>query len=290
MVGAHESHRRGLAAFLRAGGTTLFPEERILLGDLAGQNLAHLQCNSGGDSLSLAALGAAVVGVDLSDEAVSAARKLSEMAGIPARFERADLYDWLADAARRGRRFDVVFSSYGVVCWLPDLAAWAAGIADVLKPGGRFALVDFHPVAHMFDENWQLARDYPTGGEPLRLEEGVGDYVGESAGGLTPAGFFEGVRGFDNPEPCHLFRWGLGEVVTALAGAGLRLRVLEEYPYANGERHFCGMRELPGRRLAPPEGVPAVPLMYGLKAEKPAGPTLEARNLFATRRKRRARR
>ncbi len=210
-----------------------------------------------------------MVGVDVSDEAVSAARALSERAGIPARFERADVYDWLADAARRGRRFDAVFSSYGVVCWLADLDAWAAGIATLLEPGGRFVLVDFHPAAEIFDAGWNHARTYPSGGERVRLDEGVGDYVGESAGGLTPAGFSAGVRGFENPEPCHLFRWGLGEVVTALARAGLRLCVLEEYPYANGERHFSGMRELPGRRLAPPEGVPAVPLMYGLRAERP---------------------
>ncbi len=269
VVRAHESHRGDLARFLRSGGTTLFPEELRLLGDLAGETLAHLQCNAGGDSLSLAALGAAVVGVDVSDEAVSAARALSERAGIPARFERADVYDWLADAARRGRRFDAVFSSYGVVCWLADLDAWAAGIATLLEPGGRFVLVDFHPAAEIFDAGWNHARSYPSGGERLRLDEGVGDYVGESAGGLTPAGFSAGVRGFENPEPCHLFRWGLGEVVTALARAGLRLCVLEEYPYANGERHFSGMRELPGRRLAPPEGVPAVPLMYGLRAERP---------------------
>jgi SAM-dependent methyltransferase len=271
VVGAHESHRGDLVGFLRAGGTTLFPEELELLGDLAGKTLAHLQCNAGGDSLSLAASGAEVVGVDLSDEAVGSARELSEKTGIPARFERADLYDWLTDAARRGRRFDVVFSSYGVVCWLPDLAPWAAGIAGVLEPGGRFVLVDFHPAADVFDGGWNLVHDYPSGGEPLYLEEGVGDYVGGSAGGLTPAGFSEGVRGFGNPEPCHLFRWRLGEVVTALAGAGLRISVLREYPYANGERQFPDMRELPGRRMAPPEGVPDIPLTYGLRAEKPDG-------------------
>jgi SAM-dependent methyltransferase len=269
-VGAHESHRGDLAAFLRAGGTTLFLEERELLGDLAGETVAHLQCNAGGDSLSLAALGASVVGVDLSDEAVRTARALSERAGIPARFERADVYDWLADAARRDRRFDAVFASYGVVCWLPDLGRWASGIAAVLEPGGRFVLVDFHPAAEMFDEGWEHSRDYPSGGELLRLDEGVGDYVGESGGGLTPAGFSEGVRGFENPEPCHLFRWGLGEVVTALAEAGLRISTLREYPYSNGERHFSGMRRLAGRRMAPPEGVPRVPLMYGLRVEKPS--------------------
>ncbi len=130
-------------------------------------------------------------------------------------------------------------------------------------------LVDFHPAADVFDADWNPARDYPSGGEPLVLEEGVGDYVAESGGALTPAGFAEGVADFRNPEPCHLFRWGLGEVVTALAGAGLRITALEEYPHSNGERHFAGMREIEGRRMVPPEGVPVIPLMYGLRAGKP---------------------
>ncbi len=268
MAGAHESHRGDLAGFLRSGGSTLFPEELELLGPLQGQTLAHLQCNAGGDSLSLALRGAEVTGVDIGDEAILRARALSAEAGIPARFERADLYDWLEGAAREGRRFDVVFSSYGVVCWLPDLEAWARGLAGVLEGGGRFVLVDFHPAADMFDERWAHARAYPSGGQRLLLEEGVGDYVAGAGGGLTPAGFVEGERGFENPHRCHLFRWGLGEVVTALAGAGLRIVALKEYPYANGERQFSRMRELPGRRMAPPEDVPALPLMYGVRAEK----------------------
>ena len=272
VVGAHDSHRGDLAGFLGAGGSTLFPEELGLLGDLSGLVVAHLQCNSGGDTLSLAGLGADVTGVDLSDRAVLSARDLSEKSGVPARFVRADVYDWLAEAATRGERFDAVFASYGVVCWLPDLAFWARGIGVVLAPGGRFVLVDFHPAAEVFDADWNLARDYPSGGEPVLLEEGVGDYVAGSGGGLTPAGFAEGIGGFENPEPCHLFRWGLGEVVTALAGAGLKVTALEEYPYSNGERHFSRMRELPGRRMAPPEGVPAVPLMYGVRAEKDVSP------------------
>ena len=268
VVGTHDSHRGDLATFLREGGITLFPEERALLGELESKTLAHLQCNSGGDSLSLARLGAAVTGVDISDEAVATARELSARTGIPALFERADVYDWLKEAASSSRRFDVVFSSYGVICWLPDLEAWTEGITAVLKFGGRFVLVDFHPAAEMFDEHWNHARAYPSGGEPLLLNEGVGDYVAESEGGLTPAGFAEGIRDFENPELCHLFRWGLGEIVTALVGAGLRILTLKEYPYSNGERHFPNMRELPGRRMVPPEGVPAVPLMYSVLAEK----------------------
>ena len=268
MVGAHDSHRANLPGFLRDGGSTLFPEEVELLGDLGGKTLLHLQCNSGGDSISLAGLGAGVTGVDISDEAVVSARKLARQAGVRVRFERADLYDWLKEASREGRRFDVVFASYGVVCWLPDLVAWARGIAGALEPGGHFVLVDFHPVAGILDGEGNQARDYPAGGEPMHLQEGVGDYVAASGGGLTPAGYVEGATGFRNPEEAHLYRWGLGEVVTALAGAGLRITALHEYPYTNGERCLAGMRELPGRRLVPPQDVPAIPLMYGIRAER----------------------
>jgi SAM-dependent methyltransferase len=269
VVEAHDSHRANLPGFLRDGGSTLFPEEVALLGDdLGGKTLLHLQCNSGGDTISLAGLGASVTGVDISDEAVVSARKLARKAGVQVRFERADLFDWLREASREGRRFDAVFASYGVVCWLPDLVAWAEGIAGVLEPGGCFVLVDFHPVADIFDGDGNHTRDYPAGGERMHLQEGVGDYVAASGGGLTPAGHLEGTTGFRNPESAHLFLWGLGEVVTALAGAGLRIQTLHEYPYTNGERCLAGMRELSGRRLAPPEDVPAIPLMYGIRAEK----------------------
>lgn len=268
VVGAHDSHRGDLVGFFRGGGNTLFPEDRELLGTLEGKRLAHLQCNSGGDSISLAKLGAIVTGVDISDEAIHSARDLSQRTDIPASFERADVYDWLASAAREERSFDIVYCSYGVVCWLPDITSWATGIMAILNPGGRFVLVDFHPVAAMFDEDWNHVHGYPSGGEPLPLDEGVGDYVAGSEGGLTPAGFEDGVKGFENPEPAQLFRWGLGEVVTALAGAGLRITTLKEYPHSNGERHFARMRELEGRRMSPPEDVPAVPLMYGVSAEK----------------------
>lgn len=268
VVGAHDSHRGNLARFLREGGSTLFPEELGLLGDLEGRSLVHLQCNSGGDSISLSKLGAKVTGVDISDEAVRSARELARKTGVDAAFERADVYDWLEEASREGRSFDVAFASYGVVCWLPDLRAWADGIATVLNPGGRFVLVDFHPAAEIFDEDWNHARGYPSGGERLLLEEGIGDYVAESEGGLTPAGFEEGMSSFANPEEANVFLWGLGEIVTALAGAGLRITALEEYPYTNGERGFARMRELPGKRMVPPEEVPAVPLMYGIRAQR----------------------
>jgi SAM-dependent methyltransferase len=268
VVRAHDSHRGDLSQFFSEGGSTPFQEELDLLGELEGKSLVHLQCNSGGDSISLARLGATVTGVDLSDEAVSSARALAERTGTRATFECADVYDWLEDASREGRHFDIAFASYGVICWLSDLRRWACGIAGILNPGGRFVLIDFHPAADIFDRDWKHVYDYPSGGEPLLLEKGVGDYVAASAGGLTPAGFVEGVRDFENPEGCYLFRWGLGEVITALAEAGLRITDLEEYPYANGERKFAGMRELPDRRMVPPERIPTIPLMYGIRAQK----------------------
>ena len=92
--------------------------------------------------------------------------------------------------------------------------------------------------------------------------------MAEAGGGLTPAGFVEGVRDFDNPERCYLFRWGLEDVVTAVAGARLRITVLQEYTYSNGERHFAGMRKLSGKLMVPPGSVSAVPLMYGIRACK----------------------
>lgn len=264
---AHNSHRPGQAAFLREGGITLFPEERALLGDVAGRRLLHLLCNAGQDSLSLASLGADVTGVDLSDEAIGLARQLSAESGLPARFVCADAYGYLAGAAAAGERFDRVYCGYGAICWLHDLATFAAGVAALLAPGGRFALMEFHPASNMLDDGWRLARDYPQGGALLELD-GVGDYVSASGDGLAPAGFAPGVAGFVNPHPCYLYRWGVGEVVSALAGAGLRILALHEYCYVNGERPFPDMRAGEGRRAYPPPGAPAVPLMYGLAAER----------------------
>lgn len=265
VVPAHESHRPGQAAFLRAGGRSVFPEELALLGDLRGRSLLHLLCNAGQDSLSLAALGAAVTGVDISDEAIGRARRLSAESGIAADFVRADVYEFLAAPPRP---YDLIYCGYGAICWLHDLPLFARGVAGALAPGGRFALIEFHPASNMFDASWRLAHDYPAGGAPLTLD-GVGDYVGAAGGGLSPGGFAEGVAGFVNPEPCHLFRWGVGEVVSALAAAGLALRELREYAFVNGERPFERMEPAGGRRWRPPADVPAIPLMYGVVAEQP---------------------
>jgi SAM-dependent methyltransferase len=266
VVPAHTSHRVDEAAFLRTGGLTIFPEERALLEPLTGTRLLHLLCNTGQDSLSFAALGARVTGVDISDAAIAYATALAEEAAIPAEFICADVYAFLETAQRAGERFDRIYAGYGVICWLHDLNRFAQGVTALLAPGGRFGMVEFHPASNMFDTDWRLTNAYPQGGALLELD-GVGDYVGAADGALTPAGFAPGVTDFANPEPCTLYRWGLGEVVTALARANLRITELHEYPYVNGERPFNRMRATDDRRMHPPADVPALPMMYAVGAE-----------------------
>ncbi len=264
---AHNSHKGDQAKFFREGGSTLHAEEKELLGDISGLELLHLQCNSGQDTLSLARLGATITGVDISDTAIEFARKLAADSGIPATFYRADVYDWLAEAAAREQRFDVVFSSYGALVWLSDLKTWARGFAALLKPGGRFVLVEFHPVIHMFE--WDLERKYPyfRDGEPLLWENGVGDYVAFSTITLPNEEYVEGVKDFKNPHRVYEFQWGIGEVVTALLEAGLQITTLKEYPYANDFRPFERMQEDDGHWTLAPD-LPNLPLMYAIAAKK----------------------
>lgn len=263
---AHNSHKGDQAAFLRGGGSTLFGEELELLGDVAGLDLLHLQCNSGQDTLSLAALGARVTGVDISDEAIAFATALSSASGISGTFVRADVYDWL-DAARP-ESFDVVFCSYGALPWLSDLAEWARGVARVLRPGGRFATVEFHPLMGVLSyEGWTLESSY-FGGGPLRFDDGIGDYVAKAREGLVPWGYQEGVADFRNPHAVHEHQWTVADLLTALLDAGLVLDAVREYPYSNGVGLLDGMRETAGRRFLPPGGLPPLPLMLGVAAHR----------------------
>jgi SAM-dependent methyltransferase len=266
---AHNSHKRDQATFLRNGGSTLRDEELALLGDIAGKTLLHLQCNSGQDSLSLAARQAEVTGVDISDEAISQAVALARDSGIAAEFCRADVYDWLAQASRRGQRFDIVFCSYGALCWLSDLTEWARGVAAVLESGGCFVTVEFHPVAMMFNEDFELAFLYFGNGVALRWDEGVSDYVADAGASLAPSGFEAGVRQFKNPHPAYEFQWPVAAILTALLDAGLHITHVQEFPYSNGAKLFHHMREMPDGRIYPPASVPDMPMLLGIKAVKP---------------------
>lgn len=260
---AHNSHKQDQAAFLRGGGSTLFPEEVKLLGELRGRSLLHLQCNSGQDSLSLARLGAQVTGVDISDAAIDFARQLSSDSGLDATFERADVLEWLPAAALAGRRFDLAFASYGVLGWIEDIAAWMRGVAAVLTPGGRLVVLEFHPLIWSVAEDLTLKDPYFTSAPFL---EPVSDYVGASGPELAPSGYLPGVRDFVNPERACAWQWTTAQILQAVIDAGLRLTQVVEYPFANGLRFLENARALDGNRFTLPHGTPSLPLQLGLVA------------------------
>jgi SAM-dependent methyltransferase len=266
---AHNAHKGDQAAFLRGGGSTLFAEELELLGDVRGMRLVHLQCNSGQDSLSLAARGADVLGVDISDEAIEFARTLSASSGIAARFCRADIYDWLAAATEQ---LDIAFASYGALCWLSDLTVWARGVARVLAPRGRLVVVEFHPLLSLFDDDGRFGAGPSQGGGGARIEwpQGIGDYVAASEGALPAGEHIPASERFENPEACHEWEWSVADVVDAVARAGLRIERVREWPYSNGCKFFPSMVAGEGRRWFLAHGAPKVPLMYGFVASRDA--------------------
>jgi SAM-dependent methyltransferase len=266
---AHNSHKGDQAAFLRGGGSTLYPEELELLGDVRGKRVVHLQCNSGQDTLSLAARGANVLGVDISDEAIEFARTLSTASGIAGRFERADIYDWLSSTSEQ---FDIAFASYGALCWLSDLPAWARGVARILAPRGRLVVVEFHPILNLFDDDGRFGAGQSNGGGGARIDwaQGIGDYVAASEGALPAGEHIATTEPYRNPEACHEWEWSVPDVVDAVARAGLRVECVREWPYSNGCKFFPNMVAMPGSRWALAEGAPKVPLMYGLAASRDA--------------------
>jgi ubiquinone/menaquinone biosynthesis C-methylase UbiE len=134
------------------GKSTLNTIELDLLGDVKGKKILHLQCHFGQDTLSLARLGAKVTGVDLSDKAIERAKEFSGKLGLNAHFICCDIYDL---PQHLDEQFDIVFTSYGTIGWLPDLNKWATIVSRFLKPNGKFVFAEFHPVVWMFDNDFK---------------------------------------------------------------------------------------------------------------------------------------
>ena len=252
----HNSHKGDQVAFFRNGGDVLFPEELDLLGPLDGRRVVHLQCNAGQDTLGLARRGAQVVGVDFSDEAISFARNLSRDSGIYARFEQAEVVDWMMSTEER---FELAFTSYGTTGWLPDLPAWARGISRILEPGGRFVYVEFHPLVWSYEKKDEYFAMHT-------FMDPVGDYVGESGGALQAA---PGVAAPANDIPACSWQHPLGSVLNALIQGGLQLESFQEYAHSNGDKTISTLVEAPGRRWVWPEGAVRLPLMYSVTARRP---------------------
>ncbi len=140
------------------GKSSLKSIELELLGDVTKKKILHLQCHFGQDSISLSRMGAEVTGIDLSDAAIEAARNLAAQCGTDTKFVVSDVYDLPNNL---DEKFDIVFTSYGTIGWLPDLSKWAKVIAHFLKPGGIFVMADFHPFIWMYDDYFkEIAYSY----------------------------------------------------------------------------------------------------------------------------------
>ncbi len=249
-------------AFAAGHGKDLDPIARAGPGDVRGKSLLHLQCHFGMDTIRWARHGATVTGVDFSPAAIAAARALAARMGIPATFVHSSLYE--APSKLNGR-FDVVFTSHGVLGWLPDLERWAQVIAHFLAPGGIFYIVEAHPVLQLFNDrlkepDLRLLYPYFHGPEPVR-EEIEGCYS-------APDAPVKSVQ--------HVWLHRMSDIIGALARVGLRIESFDEYPFLAWrffpwmERRDDGWWHLPEH-----EGLPlgrgSLPLMFSLKATSAAG-------------------
>ncbi len=234
-----------------AGADSLKPPELALLpDDLTGLRILHLQCHFGQDTLSLARRGAVVTGVDLSDAAIDAARGLAARAGLQAEFVCCNVYDL---PEHLEGVFDIVFTTYGTITWLPDLDRWASLIDRFLRPGGQLVFAEFHNMAYLWNDDRTAIR-YPYFNPDPIVEDVTASYT-DGSEGLTGT-----EVNWDHP---------ISSVINALLGAGLALRGFHEFPTspfpcfadmvpAEAEGHWH-LRQMPG----------LIPLTYSLDCVKP---------------------
>ena len=215
------------AEFFARGGSTLSEEVLAVAGDVHGLSLCHLQCATGEDTLSWANRGAHATGIDLSPKQIELAKQKAAAAGLPVRFIASDIYALPAHIFEE--RFDILFTGGGAIVWLPDLLEWAKIIAQLLKPSGRLIIDEEHPLAGC-----------------MEVQEGVirivDDYFGRKPDMFIGWTHFSG--GEDATQEKYEFTWPLGDVVTALAQAGLRIELLEERPSGAGWRFGDKLEEV----------------------------------------------
>jgi ubiquinone/menaquinone biosynthesis C-methylase UbiE len=241
----------------RRGGIRIADHELDEIGPVDGLSLLHLQCHFGIDTLSWARLGARATGVDFSPSAIALARSLANDLQLDARFIESDVYQ-LPEVL--DETFDLVYTSKGVLGWLPDVARWADVVARFVRPGGRFYILEIHPVAQAFEDEGvelrQLQLKYPYWEHvnPLAFPT-RGSYANESANVNAPMEY-----SWDH---------SLGEIVTSLAAAGLRVDALREYPFLNWKLDFLEQAPDGTWRLPPGDG--ELPLMFSILASKPSG-------------------
>ncbi len=238
----------------KAGKDRLRSIELEELGDVRGRSLLHLQCHFGMDTLAWARRGAEVTGVDFSPESVQLAQALSKELGIPAAFVCSNIYH-LRDVL--SGKFDIVFTSYGVLHGLPELKPWGEIIAHYLKPGGIFYIVEDHPSFRIFREKpggeFRAERRYFNSETPQRIE---------STGSYATGG--EGTSGVS-----YVWDYSMGDVINSLVDAGLLIEYLHEFPFAaRAKFSFMEQGEDGWWRLPEPyDGT--IPFLFSLQARKP---------------------
>lgn len=238
-----ESEFYDVASFKKGKGS-LNPVELKQVGDVKGKSLLHLQCHFGQDTLSWARLGAEVTGVDLSAEAIEQANLLKQSLGLKADFIESDVIQF---GRENTQQFDIVFTSYGVLCWLSSLVDWANTVAKSLKPGGEFHIVEFHTFVDLLS-----GYSYFSGNEPDIEEEGT--YT-ENCDGTTST----------------VVTWShsMSDVISALITAGLTIESFAEYPYSP-YNCFDGLELVPNMGYQMLHKGQQVPLLYSIKARKMA--------------------
>lgn len=238
----------------KQGKSSLKSVELEALGDINGKSILHLQCHFGMDSLSLARLGAKVTGVDFSDQAIELARSLNDELGLDAEFVCSNIYE-LKDALVG--QFDIVYTSYGVLCWLPDLDSWADIIAHYLKPGGKFLIVEGHPVANLFElddkrERLEISYSYFNKRTPTEFVEDA-TYADKHAKVINRS----------------MYEWdhSLSEIMGALLSSGLIITNFQEYPFGFYDK-FDGLMEQSKDGSWKLKGKYNIPLIFSITAEK----------------------
>ncbi|MFK5957853.1 MAG: class I SAM-dependent methyltransferase [Lutibacter sp.] len=232
------------------GKSSLNKYELDELGIIKDKSLLHLQCHFGLDTLNLCRLGAKCTGIDISNEGIVQAKKLNDKAGLDAVFIESNVYDIPKKIAEK---FDIIFTSYGVISWLPNLNTWAKIIADKLNKNGFFYMIEFHPIIWMFDYLQNPPKMiHPYLNSSVIYEEYEGTYAN-----------------FNSKIISKEYNWnhGLGEVVSALTKAGLHIDYLHEFeksPYncfPDMEKTKDGMFEFKKNKNL-------FPLLFSIKATK----------------------
>lgn len=235
----------------KRGVNQLHSLEREELGDIRGKSVLHLQCHFGMDTLSLEMLGADVTGVDFSEEAIKTADEIRDGLGMSAKFILSDVYTL---PEKLDKKYDIVYCSYGVLIWLPDITKWAKIVSHFLKEGGFFYIAEGHPLSYVFDNSsgankLEVAYSYFSKTEPLRFDE-EGTYAEKNA------------KTFNNVT----YEWihSLSDIFMSLINAGLKIEFFHEHKFTVWQQFPWMKRGEDGYYRIDED----IPLLFSLKAVK----------------------